>query len=194
MKSLFFKRIGAYLLDFIIVTFIVSIITLGFKTDNKIKNRVNELLTSFTSEKITIEEYSDELFELNYDYQKSILPNTIVSIVVSIGYFIVFATLNKGQTLGKKMFKIKVVNKDGKEPNIWNMLVRSIPLYGILTGIIHVISLYVFDVKLFNYASTIINYIYYGFVIICFFMVMYKKDGKGLHDLIGRTYVKEKVK
>ena len=194
MKSLFFKRIGAYLLDFIIITFIVSIITLGFKTDNKIKNRVNELLTSVTSEKITIEEYSDELFELNYDYQKSILPNTIVSIVVSIGYFIVFATLNKGQTLGKKMFKIKVVNKDGKEPNIWNMLVRSIPLYGILTGIIHVICLYVFDVKLFNYASTIINYIYYGFVIICFFMVMYKKDGKGLHDLIGKTYVKEKVK
>ena len=194
MRSLFFKRLGAYLLDFIIVTFIVSIITLGFKSDNKIKSRINELLTSVTSEEMTIEEYSDELFELNYDYQKSILPNTIVSIVVSIGYFIVFATLNKGQTLGKKLFKIEVVNNDGKEPNIWNMLGRSIPLYGILTGIIHIISLYTLNVKSFNYATTIINYLYYGFVIICFFMVMYKKDGKGLHDLIGRTYVKEKVK
>lgn len=194
MKSLFFKRLGAYLLDFIIVTFIVSIITLGFKSDNKIKSRINELLTSVTSEEMTIEEYSDELFELNYDYQKSILPNTIVSIVVSIGYFIVFATLNKGKTLGKKLFKIEVVNNDGKEPNIWNMLGRSIPLYGILTGIIHIISLYTQNVKSFNYATTIINYLYYGFVIICFFMVMYKKDGKGLHDLIGRTYVKEKVK
>lgn len=194
MRSLFFKRLGAYLLDFIIVTFIVSIITLGFKSDNKIKSRINELLTSVTSEEMTIEEYSDELFELNYDYQKSILPNTIVSIVVSIGYFIVFATLNKGQTLGKKLFKIEVVNNDGKGPNIWNMLGRSIPLYGILTGIIHIISLYTLNVKSFNYATTIINYLYYGFVIICFFMVMYKKDGKGLHDLIGRTYVKEKVK
>ena len=74
------------------------------------------------------------------------------------------------------------------------MLGRSIPLYGILTGIIHIISLYTLNVKSFNYATTIINYLYYGFVIICFFMVMYKKDGKGLHDLIGRTYVKEKVK
>ena len=194
MKSLFFKRLGAYLFDFFIVTLIVSIVTMGFKNDNKIINKMNNLLVSVTNEEISIDEYSDELFKLNYEYQKSVLPNTVISVVVSIGYFIIFAYLNKGQTLGKKIFKIEVVNKDNKAPSIWNMIIRSIPLYGIFTGIIHIICLYLLNVKQFNYASSIINYIYYIFVIICFFMVIYKKDNRGLHDIIGRTYVREKVK
>lgn len=194
MKPLLFKRLGAYLFDFIVVTFIVSIITINFKVNSTITNKTYDLLIGAANGEIVLEEHSDELFELNYEYQKSIIPSTVVSIVISIGYFIVFAYLNKGQTLGKKIFKIKVVNKDGNNPSIWNMLGRSIPLYGIITGIINIIGVYVFNVKMFNYTSTIVNYIYYGFIIICFFMVMYKKDGKGLHDLIGRTYVKEKVR
>ena len=194
MKPLLFKRLGAYLFDFIIVTFIVSIITINFKVNSSIINKTYDLLIGAANGEIVLEEHSDELFELNYEYQKSIIPSTIVSIVISIGYFIVFAYLNKGQTLGKKIFKIKVVNKDGKEPSIWNMLCRSIPLYGIFTGIINIIGVCVFNVKMFNYTSTIVNYIYYGFIIICFFMVMYKKDGRGIHDIIGRTYVKEKVR
>ena len=194
MKPLLFKRLGAYLFDFIVVTFIVSIITMNFKSNSDVINRMNELLIGTANGEIVLEEHSDELFELNYEYQKSIIPSTIVSIVISIGYFIVFAYLNKGQTLGKKIFKIKVVDRNGNNPSIWNMLSRSIWLYGILTGIINIVCLYVLNVKLFNYTSTIINYIYYGFIIICFFMVMHRKDGKGIHDMIGRTYVKEKVK
>lgn len=194
MKSLFFKRVGAYLLDFFIVTLIVSIITMGFKTDSKVVSRMNDLITSVTNEEISIEEYSNEIFEINYDYQKSILPSTIISVVVSIGYFVVFATLNKGQTLGKKIFKLKVTNIDGKAPSVWNMLRRSIPLYGIMTGIIHIVGIYVLNVKMFNYTSTIFNYVYYGFVIISLFMVMYKKNSRGLHDIIGGTKVEEKVR
>ena len=194
MKSLFFKRLGAYLFDFFVVTLIVSVITIGFKSDDKIKTRLSDLLTSVTNEEISIEDYSNEIFEINYDYQKSIIPNTIISVVISIGYFIVFATLNRGQTLGKKIFKIKVESIDGKTPSVWNMILRSLPLYGILTGIIHIAGIYILNIKMFNYTSTVVNYMYYGFITICLFMVMYKKDGRGLHDIIGRTCVKEKVK
>ena len=63
-----------------------------------------------------------------------------------------------------------------------------------MTGIINVLCISLLNVEMFNYTSSIVNYIYYGFVTICFFMVMYKKDGRGLHDIIGRTYVKEKVR
>jgi len=194
MKSLFFKRLGAYLFDFIIVTFIVSIITMGFKSNSDVMNRMNDLITGVANGEVSLEDYSNQIFELNYEYQKSMVPSSVVSIVISLGYFIVFGCLNKGQTLGKKIFKIKVVDRNGNNPSIWNMLGRSIWLYGILTGIINIVCLYVLNVKLFNYTSTIINYIYYGFIIICFFMVMHRKDGKGIHDMIGRTYVKEKVK
>lgn len=194
MKTVFFKRLGAYLLDFIIVTFIVSIITVNFKTNNEIINKMSSLISDVASEEITLEEYSNQIFEINYEYQRAIVPSTIVSVVINVVYFIVFAFLNKGQTLGKKIFKIKVVNQDGKNPSIWNMLLRSIWLYGIITGIVNIIGVYVLNVKLFNYTSTTANYVYYGFIIISFFMVIYKKDGRGIHDIIGRTSVKEEVK
>ena len=194
MNPLFLKRLGAYLFDFIIVTFIVSIITLGFKSNSSVTKKMNELLSSMANNEVTIEEYTNEILELNYEYQKSIIPTTVVNVVISFGYFVIFACLNKGQTLGKKIFKLKVVNKKGKEPGIWNMFGRSIFLYGILIGITNVISLYVLDVKLFNYVSSSLNYAYYGFIIICTFMVMYKKDNRGLHDIIGRTSVIGEVK
>lgn len=194
MKSLFFKRLGAYLFDFFIVVLIISVITMGFKRDTKIFNRMEYLLTDVSNGKISIEEYTDELFELNYGYQKSMLPNSIVSVIVNIGYFIIFAYLNKGQTIGKKIFGIRVVNKEDKKPSLLNMIGRSIPLYGILTGIINIFGVLMLSIKGFNYTSTFVNYGYYFFVIVCFFMVMYKKDNRGLHDIIGSTYVKEKVK
>lgn len=194
MKTIFFKRVGAYLLDFIIVTFIVAIITVNFKTNNVVIEKMNSLISGVASEEITLEEYSNQIFEINYEYQRAIIPSTIVSVVINVVYFIIFAFLNKGQTLGKKVFKIKVVNQDGKNPSIWNMLLRSIWLYGIITGIVNIIGVYVLNVKLFNYTSTTVNYIYYGFIIISFFMVIYKKDGRGIHDIIGRTSVKEEVK
>ena len=194
MKSLFFKRLGAYLFDFFIVVLIISVITMGFKRDTKIFNRMEYLLTDVSNGKISIEEYTDELFELNYGYQKSMIPNSIVSVIVNIGYFIIFAYLNKGQTIGKKIFGIRVVNKEDKKPSLLNMIGRSIPLYGILTGIINIFGVLMLSVKGFNYTSTFVNYGYYFFVIVCFFMVMYKKDNRGLHDIIGSTYVKEKVK
>lgn len=194
MKTVFFKRLGAYLLDFIIVTFIVAIITVNFKTNNVVIEKMNSLISGVASEEITLEEYSNQIFEINYEYQRAIIPSTIVSVVINVVYFIIFAFLNKGQTLGKKVFKIKVVNQDGKNPSIWNMLLRSIWLYGIITGIVNIIGVYVLNVKLFNYTSTTVNYIYYGFIIISFFMVIYKKDGRGIHDIIGKTSVKEEVK
>lgn len=47
---------------------------------------------------------------LNYELTKRKLPVNVATSVVFIGYYIIFAYFNKGQTLGKKLLKIKVVN------------------------------------------------------------------------------------
>ena len=194
MKSIYIKRLGAYLFDFVVVAFLVSIITIGFIQDTDVSKEMNELLNKVSNETITKEEYTKQAFKLNYDYQKNMIPTTIVNVTISIGYFIVFACLNKGQTLGKKIFKIRVVDKDGNNPNILNMLGRSIFLYGIIASTINIVGVYVFNVKLFNYVSSSASYIYYIFSIVCFLMVMYRKDGRGLHDMIGKTMVVEEVR
>ena len=195
LKASFIKRLGAFIIDTMILSIVFSLITLGFNTDtNNINKELTSILEQYQNSEITIEEYSDKVTNLNYQLQKSSIVVNIVNVVLYVGYFIVFGFLNKGQTLGKKICKIKIVNKDNDRPSIWNIIVRSLFIYGMSTLLFSIIFVNILNNKIFSYGYTIITYIEAIFMIICFFMVLYKKDGKGLHDLMANTYVIEEVK
>lgn len=196
MKASFFKRLGAFIIDYFIVIFIISMITMGFSSSatNNISKQASELVSDYQNEKITAEEYTEEYSKLSYELQKSNVNMNIASITLYVGYFIIFATLNKGQTLGKKLFKIKVVSKDNKDVNVWNMLIRSLLIYNLISAIFSVIFVNFLSVDAFTNVYMIIGYIEYFIMIVSFFMVTYKKDGRGLHDIIAGTNVIEEVR
>lgn len=196
MKASFFKRMGAFVIDYFIVLVIASLITMGFNTNknNDLNSQMNQLISDYQNEKITIDEYKDETYKLNYELQKENITVNIVTITLYIGYFVVFATLNKGQTLGKKLLKIRVVNKNNDKPSIWNMLVRSLFIYNIISILFSTVAVNFLNINTFTYIYTTLGYIEYFVIIISFFMVIYKKDGRGLHDMIAGTNVIEEVK
>lgn len=196
MKASFFKRMGAFVIDYFIVLFIASLITMGFNTNknNDLNSQMNQLISDYQNEKITIDEYKDETYKLNYELQKENMTVNIVTITLYIGYFVVFATLNKGQTLGKKLLKIRVVNKNNDKPSIWNMLVRSLFIYNIISILFSTVAVNFLNINTFTYIYTALGYIEYFVIIISFFMVIYKKDGRGLHDMMAGTNVIEEVK
>lgn len=196
MKASFFKRLGAFFIDYFIVILIASIITMGFSntSSEEISKKMNNLVSDYQSEKISIDEYTEETYKLNYDLQKSNLNTNVVSITLYIGYFIIFATLNKGQTLGKKLLKIKVVNKEEKKPSVWNMFVRSLFIYNLASAIFSVVFINFLGISTFTNIYTTIGYIEFFVIIISFFMVTYKKDGRGLHDMMAGTNVIEEVR
>ena len=196
MKASFFKRMGAFVIDYFIVLVIVSLITMGFNTNknNDLNNQMNQLISDYQNEKITIDEYKDETYKLNYELQKENITVNIVTITLYIGYFVVFATLNKGQTLGKKLLKIRVVNKNNDKPSIWNMLVRSLFIYNIISILFSTVAVKFLNINTFTYIYTTLGYIECFVIIISFFMVIYKKDGRGLHDMMACTNVIEEVK
>lgn len=193
MKANIFKRVSAYLIDYFIVMFILSLITMGIGGNSTITKEINNLAESYANKEITIEEYSEKTQELNYELQKSNVAVNAVSVTLFIGYFIVFAYFNKGQTIGKKLLKIKVV-ENNKKPSIKAMIIRGLFVYGILTGLYTAIFVNILSKKYFNYGSAICSYIELFFVVVSFFMVLYKKDGRGLHDLMAGTSVIEEVK
>ena len=195
MKASFIKRFGAFVIDTFILSIIFSLISMGFATDTKsISQELTKTLEKFENEEITIEEYSDKVNGLNYELQrKSLVPN-ILNIVLYVGYFIVFGYLNKGQTLGKKICKIKVVNDSDDKPSIWNIIVRSLFIYGIITLLYSVIFVNILNKNMFSYGNVIVTYMESIFMIVAFFMVLYRKDGRGLHDMMAKTKVIEEVK
>lgn len=196
MKASFFKRMGAFVIDYFIVLVIASLITMGFNTNknNDLNNQRNQLISDYQNEKITIDEYKNENYKLIYKLQKENITVNIVTITLYIGYFVVFATLNKGQTLGKKLLKIRVVNKNNDKPSIWNMLVRSLFIYNIISILFSTVAVKFLNINTFTYIYTTLGYIECFVIIISFFMVIYKKDGRGLHDMMAGTNVIEEVK
>lgn len=196
MKASFFKRMGAFVIDYFIVLVIASLITMGFNTNknNDLNNQRNQLISDYQNEKITIDEYKNENYKLIYKLQKENITVNIVTITLYIGYFVVFATLNKGQTLGKKLLKIRVVNKNNDKPSIWNMLVRSLFIYNIISILFSTVAVKFLNINTFTYIYTTLRYIECFVIIISFFMVIYKKDGRGLHDMIAGTNIIEEVK
>ena len=193
MKVSFFKRIGAYLIDYFVITILLTIVTIGTPVDDSFTNETTDLMNSYVNEEISIEEYNDKVYDINYRLQKSSILSNVISFVVMFGYYIVFAYLNKGQTLGKKLFKIRVVSTDDKV-SLKGMIIRNIIIYGFITKLYNIIFVNLFDVNMFNSVYSILSYIMSLFVIVSFMMVLYRKDGRGLHDIIARTNVVGEVR
>ena len=191
MKATFFERLGAYFLDMIIVSVILSIISLGFgsytsSTEKLMEELDNKLLAS----ELTPEEYLKEYEGLLYDYQKENVLELGISVALTIAYYVVFQYLNKGQTLGKKLLGIKVVDKETKEQiSILKGLLRSLFILSILSGILNILFLYITNRNIyFNIYSSILC-IEGAFTLITIMLVLYKKDGRGLHDMMTNTIV-----
>ncbi len=189
MKADFFKRIFAYMIDYFIILLVLSFITANINVGSDITEKVNNLTNEYKNGNITIEEYNEEALPLNYELTKRKLPVNVITCVIIIGYYIVFAYFNKGQTLGKKICKIRVVNDKGERASIWNILIRSLFIYGIITTLYSLICINFLDIESFNYSVSVVSVIESLFIVISLLMMLYKKDGRGLHDIIAKTKV-----
>lgn len=195
MKSGFVKRLLAFLIDSVVLSIIFSIITIGYVSNN---NSIEDKLTGYQdkieSGELSEEEVVNEYYNLFYNIQKDSRKDNTVNFVLYIGYFIIFGYLNKGQTIGKKLVKIKVVNNNGDTPSIYNMIFRNVFIYGLFTMLFSILFIDIINFKIFMSVYFILSYIECIIVVISFFMVLYKKDGRGLHDIIAKTKVIEEVK
>ena len=144
MKATFFERLGSFILDSFIVSIVFSLICMGINTgQTNTEKLMSELDNKLMEKAITAEQYIDEYQGLLYDYQKENILITGVSLALTIAYYAVFQYMNKGQTLGKKIMRIKVVDQKTEKPiSILKGLLRSLFIYNILSGVICIPLLY----------------------------------------------------
>jgi len=190
-KATFTQRLLAYFIDAFIVLMISSIVSTGI-SNSKLENLqtdLEELVTNYTEGEISMDEYLEQTQELSYEMEKASTTTNIVYVVISIGYFIVFQYLNKGQTLGKKLIKIKVVNQEDKEPSIIQMILRTCITNEILPKILIVILITIISKNTFMSVYNIITLILYAFIIVSALMILYRNDKLGLNDIIAKTKV-----
>ncbi len=86
----------------------------------------------------------------------------LIALVVSIGYFIYFWSAGGGQTLGMRMFKLRVIKTNGSPVSVGSAVLR--------------------------YIGMIINSIIFGLPI-GWIWAAFDKNKQGWHDKIAGTYV-----
>jgi len=192
MKTTFFDRLTAYFIDLIILSLITTIISFSgiTTTSSEYEDRLMDLTESYTSSEITNEEFIDEYSTILYENQKDNILGTGISLGLIIAYFVVFQYMNKGQTLGKKILHIRVVDKDTNKPTtIIKGLIRSLLIFNIVSGIANILFIYILNKNNYFLGYGLISGIELLFTIITLFFIIYRKDGRGLHDMMSNTTV-----
>ena len=125
----FFERLGAYLIDIIIVGFLLLIIGYGLPSGNtdEINKQITKLEERYANNEITTDVYFKESYDLIYELQNSSKLSSFISLAITIAYFVIFQTMYNGQTLGKKLLKLRVVDAESHK-NINYNIVSYIPI------------------------------------------------------------------
>lgn len=193
-NNTFFKRIGAYLIDFLVITLISAAFTkisfINPKYDKYVEasEKYTNTLDDYYKQKITIEEFNEKTKEMSYDINKTGAVYIACDMVIIIFYFGVFAFVTKGQTLGKKLMNIKIVSNNDKPLKIYQYFIRSIILNGIIMDMITLIAI-CFSRNTYYSIYTIGSNLNTILEIAIVLMVLFTSSGRGLHDILAGTKV-----
>lgn len=191
-KPQFWKRICAYLIDLILVTMLASAISMVFLKNEKYTGYTEELMAltkEYSQKEITKDEYTKSYNDLNYLIAKESIDISAVNCASAIVYFVVLCYFCHGITLGKYIMKLQIVSANGKELNMGHFLLRSLFINLILSSLISVtfasfMSKETF-VSIYPKVSTCLTL----FLLATVMFIMYRNDGRGLHDLMANTKV-----
>lgn len=190
-KALFIQRLIAYLIDSAIVVFVASLISMPFINNDKI-NELNdksyELVEKYKSNEISNNEYIVEYMNLSYDIAKNEGIVTLISVIIGLVVFAIIPLYKNGQTLGKKMLKIKIISNNG-ELTMNQLIFRSFIANSLLIDIISVVLIVITSKNNYFYCYSLFVVIQYIITTVSVFMIMCSKEGRTIHDLLTNTKV-----
>lgn len=191
MKAKFFDRLTAYIIDVIIISLITSIIFTSIPTNNKeLEKQLSSLQDEVLSNNITYEEFVDEYQDLYYKNKKDTMTQYAITLTITIAYFVIFQYMNKGQTIGKKILHLRVVDNNTEKPlSIFKGLIRSLLIWNILSGTLGIVLIYILNKESYITSYLIISSLESIFIFITAMFTLYRKDNRGLHDIIINSKV-----
>lgn len=191
---MFKKRFFAYVIDLIVLFMILSIIGIFIPTSESAKNLSDQLIdinNNFVNGEINISTFINQYSVVSYGLEKELFLSSLVSVAISILYFVVYPLYNGGQSFGKKYMGIKIVSNDDESVSSNQLIFRYLLMDGIGSSIISLC--FIFLLKDFSYLCVvaILSFLQFIIVISSIFMVIYRNDFRSLPDLIAGTKVIE---
>ena len=186
------SRFLAFIIDCFLISMLVSLISypfLDFDTIDILNQSFNQISTDYINRVIDVEAYISSATSIFYRLAKKQGLYSLMLILFNILYFVVYQFYNDGQTIGKKLMKIKVVSYDSKKLTMDNYIFRASIVNSIVIDMIIFAFVIFASEKVWFVGVGLVGAIEYIFLFICSFMIIFGKDCRGLHDLISNTKV-----
>lgn len=192
-----FKRVLSYIIDLLVVLLITFLICLIIPKENnlyKVQGSMNLLNEQILKKEINFSTYFNNYSILIHEIDGYNYINYIVTLIIIVLYFIILPKLLKGQTIGMKLLKLRLIEKNKDEISINSLIIRSLIFNGILYFMGLIILHLLFSDKIYFISVIILGIIQILLVITSCFMIIYRKDKRGLHDILSSSKVIEEVK
>lgn len=177
------------------MSIVISLISIVIPTNDyeKYNEEYNKITQEYQEKEMTTEVYKEYLAQSSpylYNMNKETIVLTTIQVVITIIYFIFFQYKMKGQTIGKKIFKIKVV-ENNSTPSLKAIILRTVIIDSILSGILGIIILYILNKDNYYLGYLLISTVEVIFAFASALFILYRKDKQGLHDMMANTKVIE---
>lgn len=189
-KGSFIRRFAAYVIDYILIMIIVSLLSTPFVDAEKvetIEKESTQIIEQYQNGEISIDEYVQRYSSVYYGLSRTTGVMTFITIIIGVLYYVVLQLYNKGQTFGKMFMKIKVISTDG-DLSMNQMIFRALIANFILSNILNFALITFTSKNVFMGVSVTISMIQYIVMFISLIMLT-TKDGRTIHDRIAHTKV-----
>ena len=193
------KRLPAYIIDMIVVTIIINIFGIVFpkwvELEHKSQEQINNIFIKQTDngEAITDEAINiifEETAKTVQTYDKEIIIYKGLEIMILFGYFVILPLCLNGQTLGKKLFNIRVKSIDDRL-TYKNLIIRTLLITDL--GVLALTCMFVYVLPAMTYFvfKNTIEFAELVILIISFVKIVKTDKHLGLHDIVAKTEVVE---
>lgn len=193
VKASFSKRLCAFLIDVMIVTLIYSSIMLLIPKNHNLlvlDSELTSLNEQYLKEELDMSIYWNRYATILIQMDRENVPRIIINLLLLLSYFVLLPYYWDGKTIGKKLMKLKIVKSDPKEKISMNdYLIRTLVVNGIASCLILLSMVYLLTELQYLTATIICSFVQILLVIISSFMIIYRKDKKGVQDFISGTQV-----
>ena len=190
-KPLFVLRCLAYIIDGFLVLFLSALLSAPFVNSDQMLELAEEsrsIVQKYSQNEMTEQEYLVEASNLEYKMSRSMELISIFIILVSVVYYVVLPIFLNGQTLGKKIFGMKIISTYG-DLNANQLIFRSFLADFLLLNIISVLFLMFASRNIYLNCIELFTLAQYTITFASIIMVIVNKEGLAIHDGLVHTKV-----
>lgn len=188
------KRLLAYLIDIVLIAIIVFLLGTLLPKNNNIdilNKELNDTTDRYFNKQIDFSIYFNQVALIFKDLDEARIMYSVINAILIFIYFIFIPYFFDGKTIGKKILKIKTVRNDKECLSLKNLVIKNMIDTGLMYMLFSLALIYILPSMSYFIFTLVLSILQISLMTISVFMIIKRKDKRGLNDILSGTKVIE---